>query len=150
MLATRHKATINRSCGLDGMTASARSVPRSAPRSNACLGGSNTSLAPYFNIFLMRIFGPQHPCQAQASGRKEPPSSWPTSRQLLSTHLREGVLISGTAPYNPGFNLQIKYQISKPFVMWCSSRPLFLVSSSQPGRRQTLTAASLCNVPGVT
>ena len=30
--------------------ASARGVPRSAPRSNPRLGGSNTCLAPYFNI----------------------------------------------------------------------------------------------------
>ena len=36
--------------GVDGTTASARGVPRSAPRSNPRLGGSNTCLAPYFNI----------------------------------------------------------------------------------------------------
>ena len=35
---------------VDGTTASARGVPRSAPRSNPRLGGSNTSLAPFFNI----------------------------------------------------------------------------------------------------
>ena len=36
--------------GVDGTTASARGVPRSAPRSNPRLGGLNTCLAPYFNI----------------------------------------------------------------------------------------------------